>query len=311
MLSFFKRIIHRNPIKNRPLSTQDGMRTVPAPSDRITSLTPSPAGGLTPAKPHLEIPQILVAVAQSVGMQRDKNEDSIFTLTATLLSNDKTTNFGLYIMADGMGGYEHGELASNLAVTKLAEYVIDNFYLPSILSPNHNPDISIQGLMHDGVMNAHRAIKQEALGSGTTLTSALLLGEQLTICHVGDSRAYSILPDGQLELLTHDHSLVKRLEEIGQLTADEASNHPKRNLLYRALGQGEAFDPDIASMQVVEGYRLLLCTDGLWGVISESQISDIIRSSGDPQVACQLLVEAANAAGGPDNISAIMVCLSD
>jgi protein phosphatase len=98
--------------------------------------------------------------------------------------------------------------------------------------------------MQAGVMAAHQAIREKALGSGTTLTAALFIGKQMTIAHVGDSRAYTVDPEGRLQLLTHDHSLVKRLEEIGQITAIEASTHPKRNLLYRALGQGEQFEAD-------------------------------------------------------------------
>jgi serine/threonine protein phosphatase PrpC len=309
--SFFKRVFHKLLEKNKPSSTSDNIGSEQALSDHRIGISASKYAELTPTKPHLETPQITVGVAQSTGIERDKNEDSVFTLTTTLVSNDTITNFGLYIVADGMGGYEHGELASSLAVRKLAAHVIDNFYIKSIANFNTNLGISIQELMQDGVMKAHRAIKQEALGSGTTLTAAFILGNQLTISHVGDSRAYSIQPDGHLQVLTHDHSLVKRLEELGQLTPDEASTHPKRNLLYRALGQGEPLDPDITSMQVVEGYRLLLCSDGLWGVISENQMSDIIRASNDPQVACQLLIDAANAAGGPDNISAILICISD
>lgn len=311
MPSFFKRVFHKRLEKNKPSSTSDNFASEQARSDRTPAISASNYAELTPTKPHLETPQIMVGVAQSTGIERDKNEDSVFTLTTTLVSNDTITNFGLYIVADGMGGYEHGELASNLAVRKLAAHVIENFYIKSIANFNTNLGISIQELMQDGVMKAHRAIKQEALGSGTTLTAAFILGNQLTISHVGDSRVYSIQPDGHLQVLTHDHSLVKRLEELGQLTPDEASTHPKRNLLYRALGQGEPLDPDITSMQVVDGYQLLLCSDGLWGVISENQMSDIIRSSSDPQVACQLLIDAANAAGGPDNISAILIYISN
>jgi protein phosphatase len=161
--------------------------------------------------------------------------------------------------------------------------------------------------MQSGVMDAHQSIREKALGSGTTLTAALILGDQITIAHVGDSRAYSVDPDGHLQLLTHDHSLVKRLEEIGQISPDEASTHPNRNLLYRALGQGEPFEPDITSLQVCQSCSMLLCSDGLWGVVPENNISDILRSSSEPQLVCQSLIHAANGAGGPDNISVIIV----
>lgn len=256
---------------------------------------------------HLETPQLIVGVAQSVGIEREKNEDSIFTLTTNLISNKKSINFGLYIVADGMGGHENGELASSLAVEKLASHVINTFYLPSISFQNYQLDIPIQELMQTGVMDAHQAIREKALGSGTTITAALILGDQMTIAHVGDSRAYSIDPDGYMQLLTHDHSLVKRLEEIGQLSPEEAAIHPKRNLLYRALGQGELFEPDITSLQVCQGCGLLLCSDGLWGVVPEKLITDILCSTTEPQLVCQSLIQAANAAGGPDNISVIII----
>jgi protein phosphatase len=112
-----------------------------------------------------------------------------------------------------------------------------------------------------------------------------------------------------MNLLTHDHSLVKRLEEIGQITSAEASIHPKRNFLYRALGQGEKLDPDISSVSAQLGLQLLLCTDGLWGAVSEDELRNVIASSTEPQIVCQLLIDAANAAGGPDNISAILIRL--
>src|SRR4030042_4675845 len=260
---------------------------------------------------HLETTQYIVGVAQSIGIQRDKNEDSIFTLTTNLVSNDTTINFGLYIVADCMGGHDFGELASSLAVGKYASNVIDTFYFPLISSSGSLLDISIQEVMRLGVMNAHQAIREKALGGGTTLTAALIIGDQITIAHVGDSRAYSVDPDGAIQLLTHDHSLVKRLEEIGQLTPDQASTHPKRNLLYRALGQGDTLEPDITTFQACRGCELLICTDGLWGVIPENELLNIIRSSSEPHLVCQTLIHSANAAGGPDNISVIIVRFPD
>jgi protein phosphatase len=185
--------------------------------------------------------------------------------------------------------------------------VITTLYLPSISSPDNQLDISLYEVMQSGLMHAHQSIKEKTAGGGTTVTAALIIGNQMTIAHVGDSRAYFVDPDGNLQLLTHDHSLVKRLEEIGQISPEQASTHPNRNLLYRALGQGEPFDPDITSLQVCQGCELLICSDGLWGVITEKDITDILRSASEPQLVCQFLIDAANAAGGPDNISVIIV----
>ncbi len=260
-----------------------------------------------PDRSPIETPQLAVGVARSIGVQRDSNEDALFTFTTNLVSDRRSINFGLFIVADGMGGHENGELASSIAVEKLSAYVLAKFYLPLVASPDSRVDVSVQEILQAGVMSAHSAIKQVASGSGTTLTAAMILGDHLTIAHVGDSRAYTLATGGQLQLLTHDHSLVKRLEEIGQISPDEALTHPKRNLLYRALGQGEPVEVDISSFNFQPGQDLLLCTDGLWGVVPEDEIERAMRSPVDPHDACQALADSANAAGGPDNITMIMV----
>jgi protein phosphatase len=170
-------------------------------------------------------------------------------------------------------------------------------------------DESIQDVMRSAIGEAQRAVTQAAPGSGTTLTAALVLGQQMTIGHVGDSRAYAIHPYGGGETLTRDHSLVKRLEELGQISAEEAAVHPQRNVLYRALGQGEVLEPDIFTAPFPQSGYLLLCSDGLWSVLADGTIFKLVYSSKDLQSACQSLVEAANEAGGPDNISVIVVQL--
>jgi serine/threonine protein phosphatase PrpC len=137
----------------------------------------------------------------------------------------------------------------------------------------------------------------------------LIMGQQMTIAHVGDSRAYSIQSDGRISLLTRDHSLVRRLEELGQITPEEAIIHPQRNVLLRALGQGDFLEPDIFTSPFPQPGYLLICSDGLWGVVSDAEIFNKVSNARNIQTACQDLVEAANAAGGPDNISAVLVQL--
>ena len=170
-------------------------------------------------------------------------------------------------------------------------------------------DESFQEIMLEAVRDAQRAIQHEAPGSGTTLTAALVLGQQVTIAHVGDSRAYFVYPDGRTEPITRDHSLVKRLEELGHITPEEAVNYPHRNVLYRALGQGELLDPDIFTVAFPQPGYLMICSDGLWGVVAEQDIVRSIIEAPSLQRACQNLVSAANAAGGPDNISVILAQL--
>lgn len=260
-----------------------------------------------PSNPNHNYPQIIVGVAHSVGIQRDQNEDALFTLTTSVVAGEKSIQFGLYIIADGMGGHENGEIASSVAVDRLASYVVRCLYLPLLSTANNIVESSFQEIMQAGIIQAHQTIKKEALGGGTTLTSALILGDQMTIAHVGDSRAYMVSANRNIKLLTHDHSVVKRLEEIGQISAEQAVTHPQRNVLYRALGQGEPFEPDITTFQIMPGDQILICSDGLWGLVSDTDIEAIIRASDEPQHACQTLINLANSAGGPDNISVIIV----
>jgi serine/threonine protein phosphatase PrpC len=189
----------------------------------------------------------------------------------------------------------------------MGSYVLRRVVM-SLVSPiPASPEGSIMEILQDGVQEAHRSILREVPGGGTTLTSILIVGQQVYYAHVGDSRAYNVEPDGTLRVLTRDHSLVNKLIEMGQLTSEEASLHPQRNVLYRALGQGEPFDADVDIAQVSPSSHLLICSDGLWGQVPEAEIVRIISADASPIEACQRLVDAANSAGGPDNITAILV----
>lgn len=298
MKKFFERLFGNNQspsmeIPTKPLARSD--------QDLISTAAGAP----------LEPPQFIVGCGLSVGMQRDHNEDSLFTLATCLTNEQNYLPFGLFIVADGMGGHQHGEIASGIAVHTLSSYLLRKLYLPLLSQPPNPPNVSLQEIMQEGVQEAHRAIRKNVSGGGTTLTAAILFGSQMVLAHVGDSRAYIIRPGGEVTPLTRDHSLVKRLVELGQITVEEASIHPQRNVLYRALGQGEPFDPDIQTMHLSQGGYLLLCSDGLWNMVGESEIHSIVYSNPEPEIACQKLVEAANKAGGPDNISAILVRLPE
>jgi protein phosphatase len=168
-------------------------------------------------------------------------------------------------------------------------------------------DSSLQELMEQGFEEAQDAVIQTAPGGGTTLTAALVVGDQVTIGHVGDSRAYFALTDGELEPITKDHSLVKRLLELGQISEKEASVHPQRNVLYRAVGQTEPYRPDIETLSFPSPGSLMICSDGLWGVVGKTNLQKALRKSGSQIEICQRMVDMANQAGGPDNISVILV----
>lgn len=260
---------------------------------------------------RIEPPQLIVGSGRSVGRQRTNNEDSLFTLSTTISVDSTSLPFGIYIIADGMGGHKNGEVASELAVRSMSNYLMSKLYDPLFGLNPENPDESLQEIMRTGVQEAHRSIMKNASGGGSTITAVLLIGTQMTVAHVGDSRAYSIFLDGRMQTLTRDHSLVKRLEELGQITSEEAAVHPQKSMLYRALGQGELSDPDVFTASLPAPGYLLICSDGLWNIISDEEIFNIIISSSSPHRACQNLVDAANAGGGPDNIATILVRISD
>ena len=305
MVKFFKKLFGRKKDKTVPnLSTQisDGAATMPL-SDKQISLI------VTNQNPRYDTQQLIVGIGQSVGKQRDHNEDSLLAITSTISGNNGNVPFGLYIVADGMGGHQYGEVASNSAIRVMAGDIMRTFHSYLFNLPTQPLQESLQEIMEAAIKDAHRTVQKDAPGSGTTVTAALVLGQQVTIAHIGDSRAYSVYPDRRIQPITRDHSLVKRLEELGHLSKDEAANFPHRNVLIRALGQGEALEADIFTIPFPHPGYLMLCSDGLWGVINDQDISRTIVEAPTLHRACQNLVEAANLAGGPDNITTILVQL--
>jgi PPM family protein phosphatase len=288
--------------KSTPTKTLDTANTAPLTDQQLQSIVSN-------QNPRFELQQLIAAGGQSVGKQRELNEDSLLAITSTMAGNSGNLPFGLYIIADGMGGHQFGEVASNAAIRTVAGYVLRKFHSYLFQIKTDTMDESFQEIMLAAVSEAQRAIQREAPGSGTTLTAALVLGQQITVAHVGDSRAYFVYPDGRIEAITRDHSLVKRLEELGHISPEEAENYPHRNVLYRALGQGEILEPDIFTIAFPQPAYLMICSDGLWGVVSEPDLVRSITEAPNLQRACQNLVTAANMAGGPDNISVVLAQL--
>jgi len=300
---FFRRLLGwLSGTKQSPDKAQDVANTAPLTEQQIQTIVNN-------QNPRFDLQQLISSCGQSVGKQRELNEDSLLALTTTMAGNSGNLPFGLYIVADGMGGHQFGEVASNAAIRTVAGYVLRKFHPYLFHVKTDTMDESFQEIMQAAVSEAQRAIQREAPGSGTTLTAALVLGQQITIAHVGDSRAYFVYPDGRIEPITRDHSLVKRLEELGHITPEEAANYPHRNVLYRALGQGEILDPDIFTLGFPQPGFLMLCSDGLWGVVSEQDLVRSVVDAPNLQRACQNLISAANTAGGPDNISVIIIQL--
>jgi serine/threonine protein phosphatase PrpC len=246
---------------------------------------------------------------RDVGRVRSANQDSVFTLITSLPREGSDLPIGLFVVADGMGGHHGGEIASRMAISTVAHYVLAELVAPALADGTTE---AIQPLIVGAVQEANRAIWQHAqsIGSdmGTTCTVALLLGRALYIGHVGDSRAYLATPNG-LKLITNDHSTVGRLIQLGQLDPDEAREHPLRSQLYRTVGQQPEVAVDYIYQPLGDATHLLMGSDGLWGMIGDDVLLDVLEHTIWPQDACHELIARANLAGGDDNITAIVVSI--
>lgn len=266
--------------------------------------------GSAPAlSPRRSLQGLAATAARDIGRVREVNQDSVFALLTTLPRESDDVTVGLFIVADGMGGHQGGEVASRLAVRTVVHQVLSQLVLPAL---DDGMTEALQPLMVSAVQAANEVIWEAAqtLGTdmGTTCTAALLVGHSLYIAHVGDSRAYLLEPGG-LRLLTVDHSTVGRLIQVGQLDPSEAREHPLRNQLYRTIGQQPQVQVDFVYQPVGQSSHLLLCSDGLWGLLDEPLIEQALRRSPWTQDACDELIALANLAGGDDNISAVVVSL--
>lgn len=254
-----------------------------------------------------------IGALSDTGRVRDHNEDSLLVVNLTLDSTGTTRNGGVYLVADGMGGHAAGEVASYLAVRSAAEHMLAAA-LTDLLAPNReynqNP---VDALLHGAIGYANDAVRNESLNRGndmgTTLTMALVVGDRATIANVGDSRTY-LLHEGKLRRITKDHSLVMRLVELGQLREEDIYTHPQRNAVLRSLGDHGTLDADIYHVRLQPGDALLLCSDGLWEMVRDPLMEELIMRIEDPQQACEAMVAAANEAGGEDNITAVLVRLT-
>lgn len=219
-----------------------------------------------------------------IGYVRDHNEDSLIIIPP------------LFAVADGMGGHEAGEIASEITVNTLAE-----------LAPSHLDAEGLTAAVEAANYNVMKAPRQGIGrdGMGTTLTAAMLEDERLLIAQVGDSRAY-LLHKGHLQQITRDHSLMADLIEAGQITPEEARVHPNRSVITRAIGSDIHMRPDIYELNVDAGDRILLCSDGLSSMISNNAIESIMRRQSDAQHCADELVTAALENGGADNVTVVV-----
>jgi len=246
------------------------------------------------------------------GRRYPRNEDAVVTFTFDKEQAGRAVPIGFYLVADGMGGHDAGDVASRTVNQIVTDWVIKTSVLPDLrkatrkLTTEHVPG----ELLSQAIRQANDTLlrRAQATGSdlGSTVTAALVIGDVATIASVGDSRAY-LLRAGRLEQITQDHSLVARLLDARVIAPEEVRSHPQRNQIYRCLGHKPEVKVDVFTVQLRRGDRLILCSDGLWEMVLDPQIRQIVERSRSPQQACDALVEAANRAGGDDNITVVVV----
>jgi PPM family protein phosphatase len=227
-----------------------------------------------------------------VGRQRSTNEDSLFVQPP------------YFAVADGMGGAKAGEVASQLAVEVLEEEIA------------RHPDDPPEAQLAEALREANKRIfelstdDESRRGMGTTVTAARVHDRDVSLGHVGDSRAYR-MREGSLEQLTRDHSLVAELQRSGQLSPEAAEHHPQRSIITRALGPEPDVEVDTYTVPGREGDVFLLCSDGLTGMVSDDEMASILRRAGSLDAAADNLIRAANQSGGKDNITVVLFSLAD
>jgi protein phosphatase len=307
----------QNLFGNSPVTPVSSDEEAEPSFDELFEATPPPPTAVEPVAPvapaTVPVPARSFAGLFAVGWMtdtgrvRDHNEDALCIFSGQQESDNAMPPFGLFMLADGMGGHHDGEVASALALRVTAERLLSQIYMPILSGIERGADQpSLTDVIRDAIAQANRLVTQELPGSGCTLTCGMVLGDRLFVGHVGDSRAYLLRKDQAPKQLTKDHSLVNRLMEMGQLTEQEAAVHPQRNVLYRAIGQGGSLEVDVLTYALKHEDRLLLCSDGLWGMLEEAEMWRLLEDTTSPQAACVELVQAANEAGGNDNISVVL-----
>jgi serine/threonine protein phosphatase PrpC len=249
-----------------------------------------------------------VGVGWNVGITRRSapNEDSVVVLQGTCTFHGRLVPFGLFVIADGMGGHDYGQEASRIAIQNMMQLVVQN-----IVMSNQLVDDTLREVLVQAVEWANQAIFQRGQEwgkeMGTTLTAALVVEEKAYIVNVGDSRTYILREGLGLTQITRDHSLVARLVANGEITPEEVYTHPERNKVYRSLGCHARVEVDWYTLDLCQYDRLLLCSDGLWEMVRDPEMERLLRYEHNPTRVCDLLVQASLHGGGSDNVSAIVV----
>jgi protein phosphatase len=253
---------------------------------------------------------VRIGAASHAGMVRELDEDSLLTLDLRTVQNSRGRSWGLFIVADGMGGHAAGEVASGLAIRGATEVVLSAYLTPTLDADAPYDEAELKEIVRKAILQGNQYVLNEASARGndmgTTITMALVAGDRAVIGNVGDSRTY-IYREGKLRRISKDHSLVMRLVELGQITEQDIYTHPQRNAVLRSLGDKSDVEIDLFTERLRPGDALFLCCDGQWEMTHDPQMAEIIAANEDPQAACAALIVAANAAGGDDNITAVLV----
>lgn len=259
---------------------------------------------------ELQQPEGLIFVVgrkSDVGQVRSLNEDSLLTLDLPASNREQGPPVGVFAVADGMGGHEAGDIASRITCQTISDRAQSDV-IQVARRTSHLPDA--RDWLVKAVSAANRAVFEErnAMSSdmGTTLVAVHLYGTLATIANVGDSRCYHLKSES-MNQITVDHSLVERLVATGQITREEAGVHPQRNVIYRVIGDRQRLEVDLFERRLQVDEALLLCSDGLSGMISDDWIWQIWKTSSSPQEACNKMVDAANRAGGEDNVTVVII----
>jgi len=241
-----------------------------------------------------------------ITLKQKPNEDSLFAYQCIQTYNSQIQSFGVFLVADGMGGHAYGQVASYIDIQVISKSVL----LPLLTNANVK-DESLSSLLISSIQLANQSIyeynQQNRVNMGTTATAVLVVDSNAYIANVGDSRAYHYREQDGLRQIPLDHSVVAHLIQAGKITADDMYSHPKRNQISRNLGGKTDVKVDLFTVSLLPGDKLLLCTDGLWEMVRDTEIQRIISSPVDPSAVSTLLVQAALAGGGNDNVSVVVV----
>ncbi len=238
-----------------------------------------------------------------------ENEDDFLVVTGCRRVRGGAQPFGLFVVADGMGGHNDGQKASRLAIETIFKDLVPILIREDI--PGEGLPVLLQGAIQNANWRLYSQNEQEHSNIGATVTAALVSGGEAAICNVGDSRVYLLSLQSPLHRVTVDHSIVESLVVAGIIQREDVYTHPKRNLIFRSMGQRQRVQIDTFRQPIMKGDQLLLCSDGLWEMVRDNEIEQTLRQFREMNQAREKLIELANEHGGLDNITAVLVEMVD